>query len=181
MEKMGMHSQDTAELFFANCRIPKTNLLGQKGAGFLMLMQKLQQERLVCATSAVAKAEYILGWTLDHCKNGKSFGQPLSKSQAVQFALAEMASEIKILRTFTEKLVADHMEGKNVVAETSMAKFRTTEAVNQIANRCMDIVGSFGADEECLIVREWRDMRVLTIFAGTNEIMKGIIAKSLGL
>lgn len=181
LEKMGMHSQDTAELFFTNCRIPKTNLLGKKGAGFVMLMQKLQQERLVCSISAVAKAEYILGWTLEHCKNGMDPARSPFRSQSVQFALAEMAAEVKILKTFVEKLVADHMEHKNVVAETSMAKYRTTEAVNHIVNRCMDIVGSFAADERCPIVREWRDMRVLTIFAGANEIMKGIIAKSLGL
>ena len=181
LEKMGMHGQDTAELFFTNCRIPKANLLGQKGAGFLMLMQKLQQERLVCAISAVAKAEYILDWTINYCKTSAVSAKPLVKFQAVQFALAEIATEIKILKTFTEKLVTDHMAHKNVVAETSMAKFRTTETVNSIANQCMDIIGGFGADEECPVVREWRDMRVLTIFAGTNEVMKGIIAKSLGL
>lgn len=181
LEKMGMHGQDTAELFFTDCRIPKANLLGKKGAGFLMLMQKLQQERLVCSISAVAKAEYILGWTMEYCNNGADSGRPLAKSQTVQFALAEMATEIKILKTFTDKLTADHMAHKNVVAETSMAKFRTTEAVNDIANRCMDIIGEFGTDEACPVVREWRDMRVLTIFAGANEIMKGIIAKSLGL
>lgn len=181
LEKMGMHSQDTAELFFTNCRIPKTNRLGKKGAGFVMLMQKLQQERLVCSICAVAKAEYILGWTLEYCKNGMDSGKSLSRSQSVQFALVEMATEIKILKTFNEKLIADHMEHKNVVAETSMAKYRTTEAVNRIVNQSMDIIGGFAVDEQCPIVREWRDMRVLTIFAGTNEIMKGIIAKSLGL
>lgn len=182
LEKMGMHSQDTAELFFTNCRIPKANQLGQKGAGFIMLMQKLQQERLICALSAMAKAEYIQEWTVDYCKNCKdASGKPLSKFQAVQFALTEMATEISILKLFTEKLVVDHMEYKNVVAETCMAKYRTTEAVNRIANECMDIIGDFGADEACPIAREFRDVRVLTIFAGTNEIMKGIIAKSMNL
>jgi acyl-CoA dehydrogenase len=83
--------------------------------------------------------------------------------------------------TFIEKLVADHMEDKNVVAETSMAKYRTTEAVNTIVNQCMDIIGSFASDEQCPMARQWRDMRVLTIFAGANEIMKTIIVKSLGL
>lgn len=182
LEKMGMHSQDTAELFFTNCRIPKKNQLGEKGAGFIMLMQKLQQERLVCALCATAKAEFILKWTLDYCqKTQTDSGRPLFKSQAVQFAFSEMATEVKILKIFTEKLVVEHMAHQNVVAETSMAKYRTTEAVNQIANQCMDIIGEPASDEACPIVREFRDMRVLTIFAGTNEIMKSIIARTLTL
>jgi acyl-CoA dehydrogenase len=181
LEKMGMHSQDTAELFFTNCRIPKENQLGKKGAGFVMLMKKLQQERLVCSIIALARAEYLLEWTTNYCKNIQVSGKPLSRSQAVQFALAEMATEVRMSRTFTEKLVADHMEKNDVVVETSMAKYQTSDMLNRIANRCMDIVGNFATDEKCLIVREWRDSRVTTIFAGTNEIMKGIIAKSMNL
>jgi acyl-CoA dehydrogenase len=179
LEKMGMHSQDTAELFFTNCRIPKENQLGKKGAGFVMLMKKLQQERLVCSLMALARAEYILEWTTNYCKNTQLSGKPLSKSQAVQFALAEMATEVRMSRTFTDKLVADHMEKKDVVVETSMAKYQTSDMVNRIANRCMDIVGNFATDEKCILGREWRDIRVMTIFAGTNEVMKNIIAKEL--
>lgn len=181
LEKMGMHSQDTAEIFFTNCRIPKENQLGEKGVGFVMLMQKLQQERLACSVIALARAEYILEWTIDYCRDTLVAGKALSGSQAVQFALAEMATEVKMSRTFTEKLVADHMGKKNVVIETSMAKYQTSDMANRIANRCMDIVGDFALDEQCPIVREWRDLRVTTIFAGTNEIMKGIIAKSMKL
>jgi acyl-CoA dehydrogenase len=181
LEKIGMHSQDTAELFFTNCRIPKENQLGKKGEGFVMLMKKLQQERLVVSIMALARAEYILEWTTDYSKNTHVSGKPLSRSQAVQFALAEMFTEVKMSRTFTEKLVADHMEKKDVVVETSMAKYQTSDMLNRIANRCMDIVGNFATDEKCPLARELRDVRVTTIFAGTNEIMKGIIAKSMNL
>ncbi len=179
LEKMGMHSQDTAELFFTNCRIPAENRLGEKGAGFVMLMQKLQQERLVCSVTAVGKTESIFEWTLDYCKNTNVSGKPLFKSQAVQFAMAEMATEIKMSKVFTEKLVADHMEKKSIMIETSMAKYQTTDMVNRVANKCMEIIGEFASDEQCPIVREWRDTRVFSIFAGTNEIMKNIIAKSM--
>ncbi|RJQ83289.1 MAG: acyl-CoA dehydrogenase [Desulfobacteraceae bacterium] len=181
LEKMGMHSQDTAELFFTNCRIPKENRLGAAGRGFFMLMKKLQQERLTCAVWALARTEYILDWTLDYCRRHSVSGQRLSRSQAVQFALAEMATEVRMSRSFVERLVADHMEKKDVVMETSMAKYQTSEMVNRIANRCIDMVGTYAVDETCPLAREWRDARVMTIFAGTNEIMKGIIAKSLNL
>jgi len=181
LEKMGMWSQDTAELFFSKCRIPKKNRLGDKGMGFLMLMDKLQQERLVCAIMGVTGAERILEWTMDYCKQTSVSGKPLSKSQAVRFALVEMATEVKLGRTFVDKLVADHIEKKDVIVETSMAKYWTTEMLNRVANRSLDLCGDFGTLEKCPIVRAWRDAKILTIFAGTNEIMKNIAAKFMGL
>ena len=181
LEKMGMWSQDTAELFFSKCRIPKKNRLGDKGMGFLMLMDKLQQERLVCAIMGVTGAERIVEWTLDYCKQTTVSGKPLSKSQAVQFALVEMTTDIKLGRTFVEKLVADHIEKKEIIVETSMAKYWTTEMLNRVANRAMDLCGNFGTLEECRIVRAWRDAKIMTIFAGTNEVMKNIAAKFMGL
>ncbi len=181
LEKMGMWSQDTAELFFSKCRIPKKNRLGDKGMGFLMLMDKLQQERLVCAIMGVTGAERILEWTMDYCKQTSVSGKPLSKSQAVRFALVEMATEVKLGRTFVDKLVADHIEKKDVIVETSMAKYWTTEMLNRVANRALDLCGDFGTLEKCRIVRAWRDAKILTIFAGTNEIMKNIAAKFMGL
>ena len=181
LEKMGMWSQDTAELFFSKCRIPKKNRLGDKGMGFLMLMDKLQQERLVCAIMGVTGAERILEWTMDYCKQTSVSGKPLSKSQAVRFALVEMATEVKLGRTFVDKLVADHIEKKDVIVETSMAKYWTTEMLNRVANRALDLCGDFGTLEKCPIVRAWRDAKILTIFAGTNEIMKNIAAKFMNL
>jgi len=181
LEKMGWHSQDTAELFFNDCRIPKENRLGEKGMGFMMLMEKLQQERLTCAVGAVVGAERILEWTMDYCRKKEADGKPLSRRQAVQFALVEMATEVKIGRTFLEKLVADHVEGGHIVVETSMAKFWTTELVNRVANRSLELAGEDGMMETCPIVRGLRDMRVMSIFAGTNEVMKNIAAKFMGL
>lgn len=181
LEKMGWNSQDTAELFFSNCRIPKANRLGEKGMGFLMLMEKLQQERLTCAVGAVCGAERVLEWTFDFCRTTSYDGRPLSKSQAVQFALVEMATEVKLGRTFMEKLVADHIEKQNVVIETSMAKYWTTDLANRVASRSLDLMGPYGISEKYPMIRAWRDLRVMSIFAGTNEIMKGIVAKFMGL
>jgi len=180
LEKMGFHSQDTAELFFTNCRIPVTNRLGQKGGGFYMLMEKLQQERLATAIGAIVAAEYILEATIDYCKKTLVSGRPISKSQAVQFALVEMATEVKIGRIFVDKLIADHIEKKSIIIETCMAKYWTTEMVRRVADRGLDLFGDFGIFEECPIVRGWRDVRVMSIFAGTNEIMKNIAAKFMG-
>jgi len=181
LEKMGMWSQDTAELFFSKCRIPKKNRLGEKGMGFLMLMDKLQQERLVCAIMGITGAERIVEWTLDYCRHTTVAGKPLSKSQAVQFALVEMSTEVKVGRTFVDKLVADHLEKKEIIVETSMAKYWTTEMLNRVANRALDLCGDFGTLEKCKIVRAWRDAKIMTIFAGTNEVMKNIAAKFMGL
>jgi len=181
LEKMGMWSQDTSELFFTKCRIPKENRIGEKGMGFLMLMDKLQQERLMCGIMGVTGAERILEWIMEYCKQTSVSGKPLAKSQAVQFALVEMTTDVKLGRTFVEKLIADHMEKKEIIAETSMAKYWTTEMLNRVANRALDLCGNFAMSEKCPIVRAWRDAKVMTIFAGTNEVMKNIAAKFMGL
>lgn len=179
IEKMGMHSQDTAELFFTNCRIPVQNRLGAKGQGFVQLMQKLQQERLVVSIWSLAFAETILDWTRDHCRKTDANGRLLIDFQAVRFALVEMAVDLRMARAFLNDLIVDHMEGKAIDAETSMAKFRLTDMANQIAGRCLDLAGEAGAGEDCPITRMWRDVRIHTIFAGTNEIMKQIVAKAI--
>ncbi len=181
LKKIGWHSQDTAELFFTDCRIPKENRLGEKGSGFLMLMQKLQQERLMVALGAVPAAERILEMTIKYCRERTAFGRPLSKFQNTQFKLVEMATEIKLGRTFLDKLVMDHIEGKNIVVEVSMAKYWTTEMAMRVADGCLQLHGGYGYCEEYPIARAWRDLRVMQIFAGTNEIMKGIAAKFMGL
>jgi len=181
LEKMGWHSQDTAELFFKDCRIPVGNRLGEKGMGFLMLMEKLQQERLTCAVGAVCGAERMLEWTIDFCRRNNRNGRPLSTSQAVQFELVEMAADVKVGRTFVDKLAADHIEQQNIVVETAMAKFWTTDLANRTADRALTVLGEYATTESCPLVRGWRDLRVMSIFAGTNEIMKGIAAKFMGL
>ena len=179
IEKMGMHGSDTAELYFNNCRIPWENRLGEKGQGFAMLMQKLQQERLIVALQSIWSAEFAVEWAIEHCRTIDQNGNRLSKSQAVQFALAEMASEVTIGKTFVHKLVADHMEKRDIVKETSMAKYWTSDLAKRITGRILELIGAEGARKSCPISRTWRDVQVNSIFAGTNEIMKTIIAKQL--
>ena len=181
IDKIGWRSQDTAEIFFNDCRIPKENLLGFKGGGFMMLMDKLQQERLMASIAAVAGAERMLEMTIEYCKERKAFGKPISKFQNTQFELVEIATEVKLGRTFLDKLIAEHMEGNKVVVEVAMAKYWMTEMAKRTADRCLQLHGGYGYCEEYPIARAWRDIRVLSIFAGTNEIMKGIAAKFMGL
>ncbi len=181
IKKVGWHSQDTAELFFEDCRIPKDNRLGAKGGGFMMLMEKLQQERLICCIAAVAAAELMLEMTIEYTKERKAFGRPISKFQNTQFKIVEMATEVKLGRTFLDKLIVDHMEGANFVVEVAMAKYWTTEMAKRVADQCLQFHGGYGYCEEYPIARAWRDVRVMSIFAGTNEIMKGIAAKFMGL
>jgi acyl-CoA dehydrogenase len=181
IKKAGWHSQDTAELFFNDCRVPKTNRLGEKGGGFLMLMEKLQQERIMCAIGAVALAEHILPMTIQYCQERHAFGRPISKFQHNQFKIVEMAADVRLGRTFLDKLIADHMEGKNIVVDVSMAKFWTTDMAMRVADGCVQLYGGYGYCDEYPISRAWRDARVMSIFAGTNEIMKTIAAKFMGL
>lgn len=181
LKKMGWHSQDTAELFFTDCRIPADHRLGEKGMGFMMLMEKLQQERLICAVGAVTGAEVILQWATEYLKKTVVNGRPMAKHQAVQFALVEMATDVKIGRTYVDTLVADHVAGGQIVIETSMAKYWTTDMVQRVADRALDLCAPYASLEACPLVRAWRDVRVMSIFAGTNEIMKGIVAKFMGL
>ena len=181
IKKVGWRSQDTAELYFTDCRVPKANRLGEKGTGFLHLMEKLQQERLMCAIGAQALAEYMLEITIAYCKERTAFGRPISKFQHSQFELVEMATDIKLGRTFLDKLIVDHMEGKNVVVDVSMAKFWITEMASRVADRCVQLHGGYGYCDEYPISRAWRDIRVTRIFAGTNEIMRQIAARFMGL
>ncbi|MBI5251154.1 MAG: acyl-CoA dehydrogenase, partial [Desulfomonile tiedjei] len=181
LKKIGWHSQDTAELYFNDCRVPKTNRLGEKGGGFVMLIEKLQQERLVCCVGAMASAENILGLTMKYCKERTAFGKPISKFQNTQFKLVEMATELKLGRTFLDKLVMDHVEKLDVVTEVSMAKYWITETAMRVIDGCLQLHGGYGYCEEYPVARAWRDMRVFSIFAGTNEIMKTIVAKRMGL
>lgn len=181
LSKMGWHSQDTAELTFQDCRIPRGHRLGTKGSGFFMLMEKLQQERLMVCIIAVAAAEHMMKETFTFCQERRDFGRPIAKLANNRYRIVDMATEVKLGRTFVDKLIAEHMEGKNIVVEVSMGKYWTTEMAMRVADGCLELHGAAGCDEHNPMVRAWRDMRVLSIFAGTNEIMKGIAAKFMGL
>jgi len=181
IHKVGLHAQDTAELFFEDCRVPAGNLLGGEGNGFKCLMQKLQQERLMVSLTAQASAERCLQLTLDYVNERIVFGKPLAKFQNTQFTLAEIASEIQVGRSFLDTLVLQHMAGKDVVQEVSMAKFWICEMENRVAARCLQLFGGYGYCKEYEISRMWTDARIQTIYAGTSEVMKLIISRGLGL
>lgn len=181
LSKVGLHCQDTAELIFEDCRVPKENLLGEEGKGFQYLMEKLQQERLIVAIAAQAASEKMLEMTMDYIKSREAFGKPISKFQNTQFKIAEMATDIEMGRAFLDQLIAEHINGEEVVTKVSMAKWKLTENARKIATECMQLHGGYGYMEEYEIARRYRDIPVASIYAGTNEIMKTIIAKNLGL
>jgi acyl-CoA dehydrogenase len=181
LDKIGLHSQDTAELFFEDARVPAANLLGEEGRGFYYLMEKLQQERLLVAISAQVAAEEMLKMTVDYVKERKAFGQQIAHFQNTQFTIAEMATEIQIGRTFVDEVISRHMAGEQIVTEVSMAKWWITDMARRTAATCMQLHGGYGYMEEYPIARRYRDIPVASIYAGTNEIMKNIIAKNMGL
>lgn len=181
LKKMGMSSQDTSELAFEDCRVPADNMIGPPGGGFLMLMQKLQQERLVVAAGSQASAEVVLSDALKYVHDRKAFGKPIAKFQNTQFKLAECATEVEIGRVFLDRLVEEHMRGEYLVKECSMAKLWHTEMVGRVVDTCLQFYGGYGYMLEYPIARAYMDARVQRIYAGTNEIMKIIIAKQMGL
>jgi acyl-CoA dehydrogenase len=181
LEKVGLHAQDTAELFFTDAKVPAENLLGEEGKGFYYLMEKLQQERLIVAIAAQTAAEVIFRLTKDYVKERTAFGKKISQFQTVQFRLAEMATEIELGRTFLDDLIELHMKGENIVTKVSMAKWWITEMAKRVAAESMQLHGGYGYMEEYEIARRYRDIPVSAIYAGTNEVMKMIIAKNLEL
>jgi len=181
LKKMGLAAQDTSELAFEDCRVPVDSLLGEEGAGFMQLMTKLQQERLVVAIGAQAGAEQVLRDTIAYTREREAFGRPISKFQNTQFKLAECATKVEIGRAFLDKLVSEHVAGKYLVKECSMAKLWQTEMAQQVVDDCLQFFGGYGYMLEYPVTRAYMDARVQRIFAGTNEIMKIIIAKQLGL
>jgi acyl-CoA dehydrogenase len=181
LKKMGMASQDTTELHFEGCRVPVANRLGAEGMGFLMLMQKLQQERLVVAIGAQAAAEQVLSDCLRYVRERKAFGKAIGQFQNTRFVLAEAAAKVEVGRAFLDRLVEEHASGQHLVKECSMAKLWQTEMLGEVVDSCLQFYGGYGYMLEYPISRAYMDARVQRIYAGTNEIMKIIIAKELGL
>jgi acyl-CoA dehydrogenase len=181
LRKMGLASQDTAELAFEDCRVPQANRLGEQGEGFLMLMKNLQQERLVVAIGSQAAAERVLKDTIAYCQDRKAFGKAISRFQNTQFKLAECATKVEVGRAFLDRLLTEHTAGKYLVKECSMAKLWQTEMLGQVVDECLQFFGGYGYMLEYPVTRAYMDARVQRVFAGTNEIMKIIIAKQMGL
>ena len=181
LAKMGMPSQDTAELAFEDCRVPAANMLGPEGTAFHSLTTKLQQERLCVAIQSQASAERVLADTVRYCKERHAFGQPIGKFQNTKFKLAECATEVEVGRAFLDALIARHVAGEHLVKECSMAKLWQTEMAGRVIDQCLQFFGGYGYMLEYPVTRAFMDARVQRIFAGTNEIMKVIIAKQIGL
>jgi len=181
IKKIGYHAQDTAELFFEDCRVPAANLLGKENEGFIYLMKKLQQERLVCAQLAVSEAERALELAINYVKERQLFGKTLSQFQNTQFVLAECATEVQIARTFVDALILNHMQGKDILQEVSMAKYWVAEMAHRVSSKCLQLFGGYGYCTEYEISRTFLDTRLYSIFAGTSEVMKLLISRGLGL
>jgi acyl-CoA dehydrogenase len=181
LDKLGLRGQDTSELFFEDCRVPAGNLLGKEGTGFKMLMEKLQQERLCIGVGSMASCRRTLEDTIAYCKNRRAFGQPIAEFQNTQFKLAEMMTEVEVGQAFVDKLLQAHVRGDDIVAEVSMAKWWTTDLQKKISSQCLQLHGGYGFMMEYPVSTDYADAAVQSIYAGTNEIMKVIIARRMGL
>ena len=181
LEKIGLHAQDTAELFFDNVEVPVENLLGEEGRGFLHLVKNLPQERLSLTVGAVTHAQLAFDWTLEYVKEREAFGQPIGRFQTVKHTMAEMRTELDIAQTYVDSQLLAHTAGKLTADDAAKAKWWVTEMENRVISRCLQLFGGWGYMEEYPIARAFRDARVQTIYGGTSEIMKEIIGKSLGL
>lgn len=179
LEKIGLKAQDTSELFFDDVRVPMTNLLGEEGKGFIYLMQELAWERLQLSISAVANTEAAVEWTIDYTKQREAFGQPIHDFQNTRFKLAEAKTQATVARTFVDKLIALMLEDKLDAETAAMAKWWTSDTQCKVIDDCLQLHGGYGYMWEFPIARAWADARIQRIYAGTNEIMKEIIGRSL--
>jgi alkylation response protein AidB-like acyl-CoA dehydrogenase len=181
LDKVGMHAQDTSELFFSDVRVPAGNMLGEEGGGFVALMQNLPRERVAIGTSALAGAEAVFEQTLEYSKQRQAFGRPIGRFQHNRFVLAEMATELAVARSFTDRCVTEHNAGRLSTEEASMLKWWNTELCNKVVDRCVQLHGGYGYMREYPVARAYADGRAQTIFGGTTEIMKEIIGRGLGV
>ncbi len=180
LDKIGLKSNDTSELFFNDVRVPTANLLGgEEGRGFVQLMQQLPQERLMVGAGAVAMSERALALTIDYVKERKAFGKPILDFQNTQFKLAELKTEITVARVFYNDCVTRHLAGELNATTTSMAKYWLSDLQGRVVDECLQLFGGYGYMNAYPIARMWRDARVQRIYGGTNEIMKLLIARSL--
>ncbi len=181
LDKIGMHSQDTAELFFNDVRVPVANLLGDEGKGFHYLTANLAQERLSIAVAGVAVARAALGWAVDYVKERTAFGQPIGNFQNTKFVLAEVKTSVEVAQAYVDQCVVQLNAGELSAADAAQAKYWCTDLQHTAVDRCLQLFGGYGYMLEYPIARAYADSRVTTIYGGTTEVMKTIIAKSLGL
>lgn len=180
-KKIGLKGQDTAELFFTDVKVPKENLLGQENQGFYYMMKNLPQERMSIAVSALAAIETVLDYTIEYCKERKAFGQPIGNFQNSRFKLAEMKTEAEIGRIYIDDCIKKLNEKKLTAEQGAMAKWWASDLQVRVADQCLQLHGGYGYILEYPIARAFADARIQPIWGGTNEIMKEIIGRSLGL
>ena len=179
LDKMGLHAQDTAELFFTDVEVPAANVLGEEGMGFVYLMRNLAQERLGIAVTGIAVAEQALTWTLDYTRSRKAFGQSIASFQNSKFLLAELHTETQAARVYVDRCIELHVDAKLTPEQAAAAKYYCTELQNRVVDRCVQLHGGYGYMREYPIARAWADARIQTIYGGTTEIMKEIVGRSL--
>lgn len=179
LHKIGQKGQDTAELSFDGLRVPAANLLGEEGRGFAQLMQQLPQERLICGIAAAAMIEAAVQQTVDYTKTRNAFGKTLFDLQNTKFELAECATIGRVVRTFVDDAVAQHISGSLDVTTAAMVKYWTTDRQFEVVDRCLQLFGGYGYMEEYPIARMFVDGRIARIYAGANEVMKDLISRSL--
>lgn len=180
LDKIGMHAQDTAELFFNNVKVPKENILGGEGKGFYCLMQQLPQERMTIAVKALASAEYALEQTVTYCKERHAFGKPIGTFQNSRFKLAEMKTETTVGRAFITECLSELLREELTAEKAAMAKWWATDLQVRTVDQCLQLHGGYGYMAEYPIAKMYIDSRPQTIYGGTNEIMKEIIGRSMG-
>jgi alkylation response protein AidB-like acyl-CoA dehydrogenase len=179
LDKIGLHAQDTAELFFDDVRVPAANLLGREGGGFVHLMERLPRERMSIAMLALTSARAALGWTVDYTTQRTAFGQPLAAFQNTAFELATAVTEVDVLEAYLDKAVLALNAGELTAVDAAKAKLWATEVQNRVLDRCLQLFGGYGYMAEYPIARAYTDARVQTIYGGTSEIMKTIIAREV--
>lgn len=179
LDKIGLHASDTSELFFDDVRVPASAVLGELDGGFSILMGELARERLSLAISGVAAAEGLLAETCEYIKERKAFGQPIGSFQNSRYAVADMATDIRVHRAFVDECSRKFMDGTLDVATVSMAKLAATEMQNRVADGCLQLYGGYGYMREYGVSRAFTDARVQRIYGGTSEIMKELISRSV--
>jgi acyl-CoA dehydrogenase len=181
LKKVGLKAQDTSELFFNDLRVPASQLLGKENQGFIYLMQELPWERMQIAIGAVESAQAAIDWTVGYVKNRKVFGTTVANFQNTRFRLAELQTEVQIARVFVDRCLEALLEDKLDTATASMAKYWCSDLQGKVLDECVQLHGGYGFMWEYPVARAWADARVQRIYGGTNEIMKELITRSMGL
>jgi alkylation response protein AidB-like acyl-CoA dehydrogenase len=181
LDKVGQQESDTAELFFTDVRVPGANVIGEVDRGFIAMMERLPQERIGAAVSNTAHAQQILLETIAYAKERQAFGQPIGSFQHNKFLMAELVTKLEVTQAYVDDCVEAHSERKLSAVDAAKAKWWSAEVQNEVLDACVQLYGGYGFMNEYRVARAWRDARVTKIWAGSNEIMKELIGRDLGL